>query len=143
MTTGLVTPLRPGWHSVSVLGVERPDVMPGRVQVLTAGQAPGRRTVWSPWRLTQNPAGLCLQWMQSWMVCGSKRGVVIVHRWEFVVAEAGLVWPKQQPRNPAIRNRYGRYVRTPVLTFCVTRTQDAPAEGLRSSDYGRAGREAH
>ena len=34
----------------------------------------GRRTVWLLLRLTQNPAGLCWQWMHNWMVCGSRRG---------------------------------------------------------------------
>jgi hypothetical protein len=31
---------------------------------MAAGQAPGRRAVWSLLRLTQNPAGLCRQWMR-------------------------------------------------------------------------------
>ena len=58
----------------------------------------GRRTVWSPLRLTQNPAGFCRQWMHSWMVCGSRRGVVIVRRREFVVVGAGLFWPAARAR---------------------------------------------
>ena len=53
-------------------------------------------------RLTQNPAGLCRQWMQSWMVCGSRRGVVIVRRREFVVVGAGLFW-SAATRAPALR----------------------------------------
>jgi hypothetical protein len=52
--------------------------------------------------LTQNPAGLCWQWMQSWMVRGSRRGVVIVRRREFVVVAAGLFW-LAATRAPALR----------------------------------------
>lgn len=51
--------------------------------------------------LTQNPAGLCRQWIQSWMVYGSRRGVGIVRRREFVVLAAGLFWPAAT-RAPAL-----------------------------------------
>ena len=62
----------------------------------------GRRTVWPPWRPTQNPAGLCRQWMHSWMVCGSSRGMVIVRRLKTVAAGAAVVWPAAT-RAPASR----------------------------------------
>jgi hypothetical protein len=52
--------------------------------------------------LTQNPAGLCRQWMQSWMMCGSRRGVVIGRHREFVVVAAGLFRPAVT-RAPALR----------------------------------------
>jgi len=48
----------------------------------------GRRAVWLLSRLTQNPAGLCRQWMHSWMVCSSRRGVATVRRRELVVLGA-------------------------------------------------------
>ena len=40
----------------------------------------GRRTVWPPWRLTQNPAGRCRQWMQSWTVRGGRPGIAPLRR---------------------------------------------------------------
>ncbi len=43
--------------------------------------------------LTQNPAGLCRQWIQSWMIYGSRLGMGIVCRREFVVVAAGPFWP--------------------------------------------------
>jgi hypothetical protein len=52
--------------------------------------------------LTQNPAGFRRQWMHSWMVCGSRRGMVIVRRREFVVVATGLFWPGAM-RAPALR----------------------------------------
>jgi hypothetical protein len=51
-----------------------------------------RNTVWRLVRLTQNPVGLCRQWMHSWMVCDSRRGVVIACRRESAVVAAGLSW---------------------------------------------------
>jgi len=50
----------------------------------------GRRTVWLPARLTQNPAGLCRQWMHSLTVCGSRSDTMIADLEAAVVRAATL-----------------------------------------------------
>ena len=53
----------------------------------------GRRAVWSLVWLTQNPAGLCRQWMHSWMVCGRGRCAVMAGGRGFAGAGAGWFCP--------------------------------------------------
>ena len=66
-------------------------------------------------RLTQNPAGFCWQWMQSWMMCGSRRGMVIMRRREVVVVGAGLFRPTARL--------------TPAATYWMNRPARPPLPG--------------
>jgi len=79
----------------------------------------GRRTVWPPWRRTQNPAGRCWQWTHNWIVCGSRPGVATARHQDLGAMVAGQVCPVDPARG---RARWpGRPSWWPAATFWMKR----------------------